>query len=598
VYAPERVLTPLVRVGRKGDGRFREASWDEALDLVADRIGTAIAERGPAAVVPYLYNSSAGALAAGGLTPAVFERLGCPEVLHTICASTAKAAWQRTYGEMLPADPLDLVHARLVVVWGANPTVSNTHLLPLLTEARRAGARLVVVDPRATGVARRADLHVPVLPGTDVALAYGLARRLAELGAVDRAFGERWVEGQHEFLAAAAAWPLERVAEVCDVPAADLDAMAHLVASTRPAMLRLGWGLERNRNGGSGVAAVLSLWALAGHFGERGSGVLTSTGRGSPVRPYRLAPDGAGASVDPPRAGLDMNDVGRLLCGELAGHRPPAVLFVQGANPAATAIDQVAMLRGLAGEGTFTVVHDQVLTDTARFADVVLPAPTHFEVSGVHHGYGGYHLQRWDAVIDRVGECRSNDEVAAGLALRLGLPASEVDPDPERLARAMLDGASFGPTRPEGTVQFVHTFPDGADGSGRRVRLHDPDGPLPLPAYRPAASPFPVVVISPAGPRTVNSIFGERATPVAAVHPTDAARAGLRSGGRVRLRNDLASVEMPWEPDPDLRPGVVAVPKGAWLGGGLTVNALVPDHRTDLGSGACFNDARVVLEAV
>ena len=596
VYAPERVRTPLVRVGPKGEERFREATWDEALDLVADRLQEAMGgDGGPAGVLPYVYNSSAGAVASAALTPLLFARLGVPEVAHTICAATAGQAWDDTFGDMLSADPLDVSHAGLVVVWGANPTVSNTHLLPLITEAKRNGARLVVIDPRRTGVAHRADLHLAVRPGTDVALAYALARLLRERGAVDRAFCDDHASGVEEYLTAAEEWSLRRAAEVCGVAAEDIDELATMIATVRPGFLRLGWGPERNRNGGSSCRAILGLWVLAGQFGRRGSGVMASLSGTAP-----LSSAGLVAGERPPPAGcVNMNRVGAILCGEEPGASPARVLFVQGANPAATAPDQLTMLRGLAREDLFTVVHDQVVTDTARYADVVLPATTHFEADDVAASYGSFVLQRVTAVIDRVGESRTNDEVAAGLAVRLGLDPSEFDPDPRILLDRMSTDGAVAPLRvlrePGATVQFVDTLPTFADG---RARLVATDSELPLPRYRALDSGYPLTLISPATAKTINSMFAEFDPPraVLSIHPDDAEPRGLVDGATIRVWNDQATLELPCRLDVTMRPGVCAMPKGLWLRslpGGVTANGLAPATVSDLAGGACFNDARV-----
>ncbi len=611
VYAPERVMTPLIRTGDKGTGTFREASWDEALDLIARHMIETIDTVGPNGVVPYLYSSSGAALAAGGLTPMLFARMGAPDVIHTICAHTAGAAQNQLFGGMLSADPLDLPHARLVVVWGANPTASNTHLLPLITEAKRNGATVVVIDPRRTGVAQRADLHLAVMPGSDVALAYAIARILDETGRVDRAFCADHATGVDEFLAAARAWPVERAAEVCGIEPGDIRAVAELIATTKPAMLRMGWGLERNRNGGSCWLAPPALWVLAGHFGRLGSGVIYSTGG---TNPFDLGRLWTSPEPRPEQATMSMNDVGPALLGELASWPTPAkVLFVQGANPANTAVDQGTMLRALARHDLFTVVHEQVMTDTAEWADVVLPATTHFETDDITGSYGSYTFQTTPAVIARVGGSRTNDEVAAGLASRLGY----TDPAFAMSATELVDfvttsagpsgtsGASsasgFDRTRPTGgTVQFRDTFPTHADG---RAQLYDADGELPLPRYRHLESPFPLTLISPASSRMITSMFGEFNAPEAAIsmHSTDAEARGVTDGAVVKVKNDSGEISLTARIDDRMRPGVCMIPKGIWLRdfpGRRSVNLLVPRGSTDLAAGACFNDARVDVMTV
>jgi anaerobic selenocysteine-containing dehydrogenase len=594
VYAPERVLTPLVRSGPKGSGRFEPASWSTALDLIAERIRSAHEARGADAVIPYLYNSSAGVFASSAITNHVAARMGWPVVDHTICAGTAGAAWKQVFGHMLSADPLDVPHARLVVIWGANPTVSNTHLLPLITKAKAAGATLVVIDPRRTGVAARADLHLALKPGTDVVLAYAVANRLSELGRVHDDVATR-ATGVDEFLAAAAEWSVERAAAECDLDVGDVEQLVQLAATDEPAMLRMGWGLERNRNGGSSYVAAISTWLLAGHVGRRGSGIITSTGGATPLDLRRLWPSG----VDHPAPRhVSMNDVGLMLCGELDGWQVPAVLIVQGANPAVTAVDQGHMLDGLARDDVFTVVHDQVLTDTARYADVVLPATTHFEAADLAGSYGSYTMQPVAQVIDRVGESWTNDEVGAALGARLGLPLDELDPDPARLVALLsTDGRGNDDRRlrPEGgTVQFVDTFPS-YDG---RARLHSPTSELPLPRYKRLESTFPLTLISPATNRLINSMFGESDPPdvVISMHPNDASSRGLVDGQRVKVFNEQGAIHLPVRLDASMRPGLCSIPKGVWLRDyedGRSVNLLVPGTASDLAAGACFNDTRV-----
>jgi anaerobic selenocysteine-containing dehydrogenase len=296
-----------------------------------------------------------------------------------------------------------------------------------------------------------------------------------------------------------------------------------------------------------------------------------------------------------------MNHFGRLLCGELDGPAA-AVVFVQGANPAVMCPDQPRVLRGLAREDLFTVVHDQVLTDTARYADVVLPATTHFEADDLAVSYGSYTLQRMTPIIPRAGTSRTNDEVSAALAERLGYPADRFDADPQPLLDAvMLDGPPPGPDAPARTlrragttVQFRDTFPS---WPSRRARLHVPDSELPLPRYAPLTSSYPLALVSPANHRTINSIFGDTlpAPAVLSLHPDDAAARGVQDGQAVRVWNDQGALHVPCRLDRTLRPGVCSIPKGLWLRdvGGGNANRLTPDTISDLAGGACFNDARV-----
>ncbi len=606
VYSAERVQTPLVRVGAKGSGEFRAATWDEAIRIIADQIRRAIAIDGPDSILPYLYNSSAGKLEAKFLTPHLFERLGCPEIEHTICAATMTAAWKQVFGNMLSADPLDVVHSRLVVVWGANPGITGTHFLQLLNTARGSGAQVVVIDPRRTTAAARANLHLAVRPGTDVILAYSLARWLAQNNGVDTEFVERNASGVDELLAAAEEWTIERASAVCDVNGDDIVRLGELITTTRPAMLRVGWGMERNRNGGSAHIAAHAVWVLAGHFGVRGSGVLGSTSSALQAQTQVPWPN----EVDrPQRRRLNMNHVGRVLRDEPgAWHVPARVFIVQGSNPAVTAVDQRGMLDGLKNEAIFTVVHDQVMTDTALYADVVLPATTHFEVDDLIGSYGSFTVQRNVAAIAPVGESGSNNEFAACLARELDLPADEFDASVERMTQLIDQGLISHSTGsasvlrgPDTTVQFRDIWPSHADG---RAHLFTAQSQLPLPAFVDhSSSPHPLVLLSPASVHTVNSMFGDTDPPEAKLklHPVDAQSRGVATGDLVCMYNDRSSITVEVAVDATMRPGVCGLPKGLWrrsIGDGLTANAFVVDDLSDLGGGACFNDARVEVEKV
>ena len=595
VYSPERILTPLIRTGTKGSGEYRTAGWDEAAALVASHILTATQRSGVDSVLPYLYSSSAGMFASSGRTPQLFAQLGCPTIAHTICASTVSAAWDQVFGDMLSADPFDLAHSKLVVVWGANPNASNTHLTPLITQAAKNGATVVVIDPRRTGVAQRADLHLALRPGTDVVLAYAVARWLHTHGYHDVAFLSEHTSGTDEFLAAAQEWTTDRAATECGLAEADIIAFAELVAHRSPAMLRLGWGLERNRNGGSSCVAVLGLWLVAGHFEQQGSGVIGSTSGMAPLDMSRLLPPGV---VLPARREMSMNDVSRALAGQLADWPRTEVLFIQGANPVATALDQVAMIAALRRDDLFTVVHEQVMTDTAALADVIFPATTHYEADDVAGSYGSYSMQIVRAVIDRVGESRTNDELAAALAKALGLPDDDFDPSPARMAQlARTDGetGSLHAMRGGlGSVQFVDLLPTRAGG---RAHLTDPGSPLPVPRYTPEPN-RKLTMLTPATSRTINSMFADTAPPrvVVSLHADDAAARGITDGSSVRVFNDLAEITLTAALDGSVRPGVVSIPKGLWrrhFDGGLTANALIAYGEADLGRNACFNDAQV-----
>ena len=585
VYAPERVLTPLVRTGPKGSGEFRPVTWDEAVELIADRMRAAIDVRGADAIVAFTYNSSAAAVERDSATEMLMAAIGATIVEHTICAHTMGAAWDSVYGSMASADPLEVVHSDLVVIWGANPTVSNTHFPPLVQRAVQHGARVVVIDPRRTAMAKRADLHLAVRPGTDVVLALAIAAHWQRCGVIDRAFLDEHADGTDELLAAAGAWSIGGAAEVCGVDADDIRLLARWWAATPASMLRIGWGQERNGNGGAACRAILALPVLAGRFGVPGSGVIGSTDAGAAATRRRWP---RFELLD--RRRVDLHRIGQWMAPG-AGD-PCQVLFVQGANPVVMCPDQRAVLRAFEREDVFTVVHDQVLTDTARFADVILPATTSFEIDDVAQGYGTLMVQPVRAVIGRVGASRSNDETGRAIAQAMGLDWTLPD------VQIAIDDP--GPRiAPVPSRQFVDTAP--FDG---RAHLVDPVHGAPRFVQVPrTTSEHPLTLISPASSKLINSMFGEFQTPSPSVvlHPEDAAARGLAAGQQVRVWSLQGSIEVALEVNTDTRPGVAVMNKGVWLRhhtGGLGVNALTPATGDALAGGACFNDTFVEVAAI
>ena len=577
VYAPERVLTPLVRTGAKGSGAFRAVGWDEAIAIVAQQITSASAAAGPESVVAFTYNSSAGVVERASTCEAVFAAVGATRVEHTICAHTMGAAWDSVYPGMMSADPLDVVHAQLVVIWGANPTVSNTHFPPLVQQAVKRGARVVVIDPRRTAMAKRADLHLAIRPGTDVVLAHAIANQWRLHGHLDRDFLAARTTGAEELLVDSEMWALQGAADVCGLDPDDIARFAEWWGTTKPAMLRIGWGQERNANGGAACRVILALPALAGHFGVPGSGVIGSTGT-TELHPRRRWP----AFAPRERRLLPLHQVGAWMAP--GSDDPCRVLFVQGANPVVMCPDQRAVVAAFERDDVFTVVHDQVLTDTARYADVVLPATTAFEIADVTASYGSYVVQPVHPVIERVGESRSNDEVGVALAAALGFEW------PEHALDTVAD--HLGPrTVAADVVQFVTTMPVG----GRAILVDPVHG---VPRYSPVPATQLLTLISPASSKLINSMFGEFQSPAPAVllHPSDARGRGLVAGQRVRVCNERGSVEVRLDVNADTRPGVAVMTKGVWLRehtDGWGVNALTPATGDSLVNGACFNDTFV-----
>ncbi len=608
VYGAERLLHPAVRVGVKGRGEFRRASWDEALDLVAQRMASARERSGGEAILPLCYGGSNGKLSQDGHDALLFRRLGATTLERKLCAAATGAASMGLYGKMAGVSLTDYEHAKLVVVWGANPAATGIHLVPILKRAQERGALLVVVDPLRTSMAKRADVHLALRPGTDLPLALALHRWLFANGRADAAFLAEHTTGAAELERRAAPWTPERAAEVCGIPAEAIEAFARTYADTRPAVVRCGWGLERNRNGGSAVAAVLALPAVAGHFGVRGGG-MTMSNTGS------WGIDAAAAVGAPPATTrtLNQNIVGRALL-ELDAPRIE-VVFVYNHNPMATLPNQEAVRRGFEREDLFTVVFDQVMTDSALYADVLLPATTFLEHDDLSTSYGGFAIQDVLPVIDRVGESRSNAEVFGELCERLGLgqPGDPRTPAEHRARvlasapggsglRSGLDDAGLSaPPFGANPIQFVDVFPRTPD---RKIHLvpEELEGEASQGLYAfladPATPTYPLALLSPSTSRTISSTLGQRhrAQEPLQMNPVDAHARGLSHGDRVRVFNELGEVVCLLETSEDVRREVVVLPKGLWSHNtlnGRTANALAPDTLSDVGKSACFNDARV-----
>jgi anaerobic selenocysteine-containing dehydrogenase len=611
MYGPDRVLFPAVRSGPKGAGEFRRVSWDEALELVASRLAQIRDESGAEAILPYCYGGSNGWLTQNGLDARFFHRLGASRLARTLCAMPASTAVAGLYGRMPGVAFEDYPSAQLIVLWGVNPAVTGIHLAPLLKQAQANGAKLVVVDPRRTLFARQADLHLAVKPGADLPVALAIIRWLFDSGRADLKFLTAHARNWEQLRERSQEWTLERAADVAGISSDEIVALAELYADSYPAVVRCGWGIERNVNGGSAIAAVLALPAVAGKFGVAGGGYTLSQGAAWDVD----AMAGAAAPAPPTRI-INMNLLGETLRPEF---QPPVrALFVYNCNPLSTVPEQNKIREGLLREDLFTVVHEQVKTDTALYADVLLPATTFLEHAEARRSYGAMIAQFTQPVVEPAGEARSNHWLFGELCRRFGL-AQPGDPETEKeLVDAIVaTSASAGPlaksfaatgraippcgTRP---LPFVDVFPGTPD---RRVDLCpealDRETSKGLYTYIPVETPeqFPLTLISPSTSKAISSTLYQlvRDTVPIEIHPDDAGLRGIVDGAAVRMFNNSGEVLCTARLNADLRPGVASLPKGLWARhtrNGQTANALTPDTLSDLGAGACFNDARVQIE--
>jgi len=609
LYGDDRVLHPLIRAGAKGAGQWRQASWDDALGLIADKLASIKAIAGGEAIMPYHYGGSNGWLTEGALATRFFRRLGATNLDRTYCAAATMAAVRGMYGVMPGVALEDYEHAKLIVLWGVNPSATSIHMVPIIERAREAGAKLVVVDPRRTPLARRADLHLAVRPGADLPVALAIIHALLARGHANRDFlGAHAVE-LDELAIRAARWSMTDAANVAGVDCRSLDKFVELYARKSPAVIRVGWGLERNRNGGSAAAAILAMPAIAGKFGVRGGGYTMSNGDAS----WTVGPETAIDEPVPPTRTVNMSELGHAL----ATVKDPAIraLVVYNCNPAVTAPGQRQVLEQLAREDLFVVVHDQVMTDTAKLADVVLPATTFLEHRELRRGYGTMRMFDSPAVATPAGEARSNNQVFGALLAKLDLvrPGDAMTDDElvHKTLHASPHGAELeyelkmrGVAMPPGGARplpFVDAFPGTPDGKIHLVPAGlDAAADGGLYHYRPdpATEAYPLALISPAMATQISSTFGQlrKAPAVLEMSPADATARGIVDGDRIRIFNAQGEVHCHVRISPDVRIGVCVLPKGLWRKhtlNGLTANTLIPQAFADLGGQGAFNDARV-----
>jgi anaerobic selenocysteine-containing dehydrogenase len=536
-----------------------------------------------------------------------------------LCGGIRSAAYASVFGAT-PGTPMQQVSlAKLIIVWGNNASACNLHLMRQINAAKRHGAKLIVIDPRRVKVAEQAHLHLAIHPGTDVALAFALAVELERLGGLDRDFIGNNVLGFDPFMTAAREFPAERAADICGIDLADIRRLARWYAECDPAVIAWGNGLERNQNGGSGLIAIAALPALAGKFGVKGGGLVGGAGHAFPKTPAKLTRTDL---IPPNTRRFNILDVSRLMLDKSLDP-PIKAVFIYNHNPLIVHPDQNRMKRALAQEDIFVAGIEVAMTDSMAYADVILPACTHFEHSDLYAAYGQQFLQRADAVIPPVGESLPNTEIFRRLAARFGFtdPAftqndaqlmdEAVDPaDPrmeglrpsaiplERAVKMRFDG--------EEPVLFKNVRPRTPSG---KIELQAPTnlGRLVsgLPGYRTLSSSYPLSLITPASDKRITSTFGgltsSDAAPDLEMNPVDANRRGLIDGAIVRVWNELGEVFLPLKITASVRPGVISSEKGAWLRtsrNGQTVSALAPTHKADLADGACFNDARVEVEAL
>jgi anaerobic selenocysteine-containing dehydrogenase len=632
VYSPDRLLHPLKRVGRKGEGRFERITWDEALDTIAERFSAIVrSSDGPQAILPHSYYGTMGKLQSSSLDRRFFHRFGASKLDRTICASAGAAGYEYTVGRSrLGADPLAVPGCKFIVNWGSNTANTNSHLWSLMIEARKAGATLVTVDPYKSPTAQRSDWHIQPRPGTDAALALGLMHVLWRDGLTDDDYLNRATVGA-ELLKqrVATEYPPDRVAAITGLDISTITTLAHRLAREQPSLIRLNYGMQRHGGGGMAVRTIACLPAIVGSWRYPGGGAMLSSSGSYDFAMERLTrPD---LSPKGTRV-VNMNLLGEALAGELPGP-PVRALYVYNSNPAAVTPNQAKVLNGFCREDLFVVVHELFGTDTVDYADIVLPATSQLEHIDIHGSYGHHDVMYNPPAIAARGESRSNNDVFRALASRMGFEP-ELFPDDETLIRQVLDG---GPTvqgitlerlKAEGFVRLnlPEVFIPFADGvfptpSGKCELYSErmkADGLDPLPVYIPPhedpqtqpelAARYPLQLLSPPRPQFLNSTFANSARhrksagePTIELSTEDAQHRGLHDAQWVEVYNDRGQFQAQVALTGRVRNGV-AVATGIYWNklspGGSNANSTTSSALTDMGGGATFFDNLVEVRAL
>jgi len=669
-YHPTRIKTPLKRIGAKGGGKFVPISWDEALTTIASKLKSVISEHGAEAILPYSYAGTMGILQYGSMDRRFFHTIGASQLDRTICSSAGAAGLAVTLGSRMGTDVEAFAHSELIILWGTNPITSSVHLWSRCQEAKKRGARLIAIDPYRSLSAEKCHQWLPIKPGTDAALALAMMHVLVRDDLLDHDYIAKYTLGFAELKGRVAEWSPERAAVICGISADEIETIAKAYGSTKKAAIRLNYGMQRHGGGGMAVRTVCCLPALTGAWREASGGLLLSTSGAYPMNlAYLERPD-----LMPVRDGklprmVNMSALGDALAwgsapsplrGEGGGEgergmanilpeatapspqpsptrgegacTPIKAMFVYNSNPAAVAPDGNAVLKGLARDDLFTVVHDIFITDTARYADIVLPATTSPEHDDINRSYGHYDLVLNRRAIDPVGESLPNTEVFRRLAKAMNLTDPCFDESDESMIHQAFDwshkslaGQSFETLERDGVLRlnypkkdgFITPFAEGGFGtpSGKCEFYSEAlakRGFDPLPTYIPPhegeTAEFPLALNTPPARNAMNSTFGNieelakpHGPPTVQLNPADAATRSVVEGQTVRVFNHRGVMKLPVAVTNDTRAGVATILWGHWRnhpGAEGFVNDLTSQVLTDLGGGATFYDCRVEVAAV
>jgi len=623
-YSPDRLLYPMRRAGAKGEGRFTRISWDDALDEIAEKLRAISAEFGSEAILPYSYAGTMGLLNGAGMDRRFFHRLGASRLDRTICSSAGNAGVIDALGVRYATDTEAFPNAKLIIAWGANVLGTNVHLWPFIVQARRNGAKFYTIDPREHRAAKTADRHFAIRPGSDAALAFGMMHVIIREELFDADYLERYTSGFDALRAKMREWTPPRVSELTGIEAEAIEQLARDYATRRPAVIRLNYGVQRSERGAMAVRAVALLPALVGAWRDPSGGLqLSTTAAFHFNRPALERPDLQARSALGREARLvNMASLGEALT-ELASP-PVKATVVYNSNPAAIAPDQNAVRRGLRRPDLFTVVLEQFQTDTADFADIVLPVTTFLEHTDIYYAYGHYHLQLARPALRAPGEALPNTEIFRRLAARMGFEEPCFRDTDDDMIRAVLDvshpfmkGITLERLERERSIRLnlgaeFAPFARGGFGTpSARCEFHaetlDYEPPVESRfGDRALAARFPLELISPKNDDSMNSTFGNRPdvdsqTALLTMHPEDAAPRGIANGDALRVFNGRGECLMRARVHPGIARGVISAPSVRWprlAPGGGAVNMLTSQRLTDKGGGPTFYSCLVQVERI
>jgi anaerobic selenocysteine-containing dehydrogenase len=615
-YSPDRLTHPLRRVGPKGKGEFKRISWDEALDEIAARLKAAAADN-PETILPCSYAGTMGLAQYMSMDRRFFYKLGATQLDRTLCSSAGKFGLKATLGGSVGMDPERFDEARLIILWGANPVVSNLHLWSRVQAAKRRGAKVVAIDPYRSLSAEKCTQHIALLPGTDGALALGMMHVLIGEELIDRAYIEKYTLGFEKLSERVKQYTPEWAARTCGITVGEVVQLAREYGSVKPAAIRLNYGMQRHAGGGIAARTIACLPALTGAWRDAAGGLVLTT-----ADFYKF--DHAALERPDLLAGRRPRVINHSALGDaLTSANPPVkVTIVYNNNPVAVCPDSEKVIAGFSREDLFTVVMDHFQTDTADYADIVLPATTQLEHYDVHKSYGHLYMLASNPAIAPVGESLPNTEVFRRLAARLGFEDACFRDSDEDLCRTALNGVSWDSLKqtgwrkldvPERFAPFAQGgFPTPSGKCEFYSALLEKQGIDPLPFYNPPAeinkgeSEYPLAFISPPARHFLNSTFANvarfrefEAEPHLDLHPSDAAARGIADGDLVRVFNDRGSYRLRARVNGKPRQGVVVAPSVWWkkyAPDGRNANNLTSQRTADLGGGATFYDCRVQVE--